>query len=391
MKWLRGVPSKGPARRLVGVAVALAAVVVVEAAVRVAVSPSLAAGFTRDFLVGIATSLPFLAGVAYVGVWLAASDVDATRHGRVLWWTVVATLGSVAVNVLLMAVLPTASTWQAVSWLRWAVAAGAGVGALVGVTEARAVQNASDAARSEARAAHLEQERDRLDYLNSLLRHEVLNAANEISGYASLLREDSDPDSRVFDYSGRIDERTDALTSVIDDVRVLLQASREPDAVDTVDAVAVVVEEATRLEATCDAASTSVDAPHAAPVAADRLVSRAVRAVLENAVEHDDADETSISIVVEATLDWVTVRVSDDGNGISEETRETLFDRPSRRTADHPLGLYIAARIVEGYGGGIELTETGEDGSTFELRLPADGGDEAAALQVGGERAADLD
>jgi signal transduction histidine kinase len=239
VKRLRGVPSKGPARRLVGIAVALSATVVVETAVRVAAGPGLFGGLTVDFLVGTATFLPFLVGVAYAGVWLAASDVDAARHGRVLWWTAGATLASVATNLVLMTVLPVTSTVQAFSWLRWAVAAGAGVGALVGVTEARAVQNASDAARSEARAVHFEQERDRLDYLNSLLRHEVLNAANEISGYASLLHEDSDPGSRVHEYSGRIDDRTDALTSVIDDVRVLLQASREPDAVDTVDAAAV--------------------------------------------------------------------------------------------------------------------------------------------------------
>jgi signal transduction histidine kinase len=172
---------------------------------------------------------------------------------------------------------------------------------------------------------------------------------------------------------------------------VLLLASREPDAFYTVDAAAVVADEATRLEETYDAASVSVDAPDDAPVAADRLISRAARAVLENAVEHDDADETAVSVTVDAATDWVTVRVSDDGAGIPTETVDRLFERPSRRTADHPLGLYIAARIVEGYGGEIELVETGEDGSTFEIHLPAVGTDQTATLQARGERAVELD
>lgn len=371
------------------VAVALSVVVVAETGVRLA--GGLGVGVTHAFLAGVVTSLPFLVGVAYVGTWLDRSAVDAVRHGRVLWWTVGATLAFLGTNLLLMAVLPVGSPLQAFAWLRWAVVVGAGVGALVGVTEARAVQNASDAARSEARAVHFEQERDRLDYLNSLLRHEVLNAANEISGYAGLLREDGDPDSRVREYGGRIDDRADALTSVIEDVRVLLQASREPEAVGGVDVAGVVAEEAARLEDAYDAASVTVDAPGAAPVAADCLVSRAIRAVLENAVEHDDADETAVSVAVDATVDRVTVRVSDDGGGISAETVDSLFQRPSRRTADHPLGLYIASKLVEGYGGDIELVETGDHGSTFELHLPTERPDGGPTRWAAGERAADLD
>jgi len=328
-------------------------------------------GLTLPFLAGLVTLLPFLAGIAYAGQWLAHSNVDAARHGRVLRWTTSVAAASVALNVVLMAVLPVASAMQAVAWLRWALVIGAGIGTLVGVTEARAVQHASDAARSEARATHFERERDRLDYLNSLLRHEILNATTEISGYATLLREEHDPGSRVHEFSDRIDGRTDSLTSVIDDVSVLLQASRTPDEVGAVDVVAVVLDETARLEETYDTVDASVDAPAAAPVTADRLVSRAVRALLENAVVHDDAADTRVSVAVDASEDWVTVRVRDDGSGIDEDAVESLFERPSRRTAHHQLGLYTATKLVEGYGGDLELVATGDDGSTFEVRLPA--------------------
>ncbi|SEV91372.1 sensor histidine kinase [Halobacterium jilantaiense] len=386
MTLLGGVSSSRPAWRLVEFAVVLAAAVVVEAVVRVATG----VGLTLPFLAGLVTLLPFLAGIAYAGQWLADSKVDAARHGRVLRWTTSSAAASVVVNVVLMAVLPVASTMQAVAWLRWALVIGAGVGALIGVTEARAVQHASDAARSETRAAHFERERDRLDYLNSLLRHEILNATNEISGYARLLHESHEPGSRVHEFSGRIDSRTSALTSVIDDVSVLLQASREPDDVGTVDAVAVVLDETARLEDTYDAADVSVDAPATATVAADCLVSRAVRALLENAVVHDDATETSVSVTVDASVDWVTVRVRDDSGGISEDAVESLFERPSRRTADHQLGLYTATKLVEGYGGDLELVETGDDGSTFEVRLPAAGSNPTVEPQHGPKQPVDL-
>lgn len=353
-----------------------------EAVLRVAAGPEFDGGLTLAFLAGTATTLPFLLGVAYAGEWLEASGVDAARHGRVWRWTLGAAVTSIAINVVLMTVLPVASALQAFAWLRWGASVGAGVGALVGVTEARAVQNASDAARSEARATHFERERDRLDYLNSLLRHEVLNAANEIQGYASLLRDEHDPDSPVAEYTDRIDDRTDALTSVIDDVSVLLQASRQPDAVDPVDAAAVVEDECERLSDRYDDAWVSVVALETAPVATDSLLSRVVRALLENAVEHDDEGaETTVSVTVDAGDDLVTVRVTDDGSGVPDAAVESLFERPSRRTADHPLGLYIAAKLVEGYGGEIPLVETGPSGSTFEVTLPAADADQSIGVQ----------
>jgi two-component system OmpR family sensor kinase len=368
---LRGVPSGAVPRRLVATAVGLALFAVAETVVRVFGLAGAEAGLTLAFFGGAATSLPFLVGIAYLGEWLDESDIDASRHSRVWWWTVGAAAASVGLNLILMAVLPLASTMQAMSWLRWGASTGAGVGVLVGVTEARAVENATEAERSRVRAEHLERERDRLDYLNSLLRHEVLNAANEIAGYASLLRDDHGPGTRVHEYSGRIDDRTDALTSVIDDVRVLLQASQPEQPTDRVDAAALVEAEIERVADIHPDASISLSAPGEAPAVADDLVSRTFRALLENALEHGDG-ETHVDVTVERGDDWVTVRVADDGDGIPEDVRASLFERPSRRDADHPLGLYIAAQLVEGYGGSITLVDTGPDGTTFEVELPTE-------------------
>lgn len=65
--------------------------------------------------------------------------------------------------------------------------------------------------------------------------------------------------------------------------------------------------------------------------------------------------------------DIVTVRVGDNGPGISPLMRETLFEQSQR--ADHGLGLYLVRELVVRYGGNIDLVETGQDGSTFEILL----------------------
>ena len=48
--------------------------------------------------------------------------------------------------------------------------------------------------------------------------------------------------------------------------------------------------------------------------------------------------------------------------------QETLFER--NMGADHGLGLYLVRTLIERYGGTVELTETGPEGSTFTVELP---------------------
>jgi len=80
-----------------------------------------------------------------------------------------------------MVVIPTGSWALIWAWARWAVALGAGTGLLVGCIEGRAVERALTAERTALQTEHLEEQRDYLDYLNGILRHEVLNTATIIN------------------------------------------------------------------------------------------------------------------------------------------------------------------------------------------------------------------
>ncbi len=79
-------------------------------------------------------------------------------------------------------------------------------------------------------------------------------------------------------------------------------------------------------------------------------------------------------IMVEAGTsgDWVTVRVSDEGQGVRGE-RDTMFEpfvatRPASDTAG--LGLFAARMIVEAHGGTLALDEEAA-GSSLLIRVPA--------------------
>jgi C4-dicarboxylate-specific signal transduction histidine kinase len=72
----------------------------------------------------------------------------------------------------------------------------------------------------------------------------------------------------------------------------------------------------------------------------------------------------------------VTIRVRDTGGGITEKARARLFEPfyttkgPGRGTG---LGLFVSKGIVEAMGGVLELERTGPEGTTFVVRLTADG------------------
>jgi signal transduction histidine kinase len=68
----------------------------------------------------------------------------------------------------------------------------------------------------------------------------------------------------------------------------------------------------------------------------------------------------------------LTVRIGDDGPGVSAEIAQRIFD-PFFTTRDGGigLGLYLSRRIVEGYHGALWLEERQGGGAEFVVELPA--------------------
>jgi signal transduction histidine kinase len=95
---------------------------------------------------------------------------------------------------------------------------------------------------------------------------------------------------------------------------------------------------------------------------------RAVRNLIENALRHTPA---GLSIEVEMLKDGV--RVLDDGPGVPEADRETIFRRFWRRDRtsgdSRGLGLAIVARVAEAHDGSVTVENRPEGGAVFTLRL----------------------
>jgi two-component system, OmpR family, sensor histidine kinase KdpD len=119
------------------------------------------------------------------------------------------------------------------------------------------------------------------------------------------------------------------------------------------------------------------------------LIEQVLVNILDNAAKHSPPGGR-IEIAAALEGDEVNVRVSDEGPGIPEDARETVFDvfyrvrAGDRQTAGTGLGLSICRGLVEAHGGRIKgLAGPGGRGTSIAFWLPlhplpevADGADE---------------
>jgi PAS domain S-box-containing protein len=99
-----------------------------------------------------------------------------------------------------------------------------------------------------------------------------------------------------------------------------------------------------------------------------RLISIVFDNLLRNSAEYSEGD---VSVVIEVSQVDGTIQtiISDDGPGIPIDIQSSLFEKGASTTGSG-FGLYLSKKVVEGYGGSIELIEK-DQGTAYRILLPA--------------------
>ncbi len=120
-----------------------------------------------------------------------------------------------------------------------------------------------------------------------------------------------------------------------------------------------------------------LSSPETVSVRGDREhLRRLLLNLVDNAIKYTPAGG-SVTLSLHSEKDWVSLRISDTGIGLSIDEQQRIFSRFHRATETRSrdekgvgLGLSIARSIAEAHGGGIQVESAPGQGSIFTVLLP---------------------
>lgn len=255
----------------------------------------------------------------------------------------------------------------------------------------------------------IQQERERLEFINRFVRHNLLNGLNLVNARAEHLEAavDDHPDaevhldviqSRVEEMSELVDTIRTFMNTVIDDSAALEPIALGPRLVEAVEDAA----------GRYNASFTVHDFPDPDQrVVANELLDEVLENVLSNAVEHNDAADPAVEVWTSESVETLplsggedvgsaaavqagsgsssqfrpaesekqralTVHIADNGPGIDDVTRQRMLSGSDAALDDpgHGFGFYLVRETMARYGGGVRVRENDPRGTVIDLVFP---------------------
>jgi PAS domain S-box-containing protein len=234
--------------------------------------------------------------------------------------------------------------------------------------------NAQAALDRVEREEELETRTSQMEFINSILRHDVLNGMTVIRARAEILEAELEGD--YGDYAETIRRWCDDITAFVERVQTVLNAlgGQEDVALEPVDVSRLLNEELDRIAQTYPDVEFDISLPDRLPVHADELLGDVLGNIVRNAIEHNDTEGLRIEASAERVDETVRVRIADNGRGVPPEQREAVFRRGEThaKSTGSGFGLFFVDAMVEAYGGDIHI-EDNEPGAAFVVELDAPG------------------
>ncbi|MEP6871114.1 MAG: ATP-binding protein [Anaerolineaceae bacterium] len=219
----------------------------------------------------------------------------------------------------------------------------------------------------------------RRDFLSNVS-HELRTPLAAIRALVETIQDDAvNEPGETAEFMRRIHQQVQRITTLVNE---LLDLSRiESGAVqlapEKIDLSQLMQEAASLLQTRTDASGVRILAPQTlgVEVEADRSsLLRVAGNLLDNAIKYSPPGGT-IHVKLHDEGELAALSVQDEGPGIPESDLPRVFERfykgeASRSNSGTGLGLAIVKHIVRSHGGTVSVTNAGEGGAVFTVRLP---------------------
>ncbi|WP_435159991.1 histidine kinase N-terminal 7TM domain-containing protein [Halorubrum sp. SY-15] len=219
----------------------------------------------------------------------------------------------------------------------------------------------------------VERQRDNLETLNQVLRHDIRNDLQLITAYTDFLDDECETaDSQRY---------VDTISESADHAVELTQTARELSAVMLSTGVeeqrvalrTMLINEVTDVRASYPDATFEfgTEIP-SITLTATEMISSVFRNLLKNAVQHNDKDAAEVTVSATDREGAVTVTVADNGPGVPDDQKETIFGKGERGldSSGSGIGLHLVNTLVDVHDGDVWVEDNDPVGARFVVELP---------------------
>ncbi|SEN43213.1 PAS domain S-box-containing protein [Halorientalis persicus] len=229
----------------------------------------------------------------------------------------------------------------------------------------------------------LEEQRDNLDVLNQVLRHDIRNDLQLVTAYAELLADECEEPTEE-EYIETVMENADHAVELTKSARqmadVMLSAKEDLQQVGLRE---VLKSEIAEVQSSySEAVVTNEGTIPSVGVQANDMLASVFRNLLKNAIQHNDKEVPRVNVRATEQQAAAVVRVVDNGPGIPDAQKADIFGKGEKGLDSEGtgIGLYLVKTLVESYGGDVRVEDrterdaaaspAGTEGATFVVELP---------------------
>lgn len=221
----------------------------------------------------------------------------------------------------------------------------------------------------------LQEKTDQLDILNRIIRHDIRNDMNVIDLYLeNTLKKHKDKiPEEVLEDLEKVRDRSSHVTELTKISRDIAETiTKDKQKTTNIGLEEILKEQIEDIKTSYP--ETKIDVKTDIPdidVLADEMLSSVFRNILFNAIQHSDKQTPKIEICTKQDKESVTVSFSDNGPGIPDDLKETVFGKgeKSMDSTGTGIGLYLVDTLIKNYSGDVWIEDNKPEGCVFKIKL----------------------